>query len=327
MAEGGTVGQVVRVTWIEGERAASSGACGKGVPPPHHNNNGGGEIPGVREVADEPEEFRVIAEFRVLAPDFGTYLKQIMLDEYDFMEEITLAEEVEEAAASKLKHKSSTTATAVAGAGKILAPAGGGGAATTTAAVGRSPSPSTSPSSSTSDSPNGSMVSSASAEADVMQTQTAAIHSPHHHSGGGVHGAGDPATTPTAESKHLTEGLRVAATVVSAAAMTTKETDKDDRKAPIMPVESDGAGHGVTAREINPHGAAGAGARSIPRSTPSQSSSAAPASSPVWTSSRLAVAPEESGSEEDDDEEDEELEEDEEDLEDEDLVLQAMIKT
>lgn len=75
-SQGGTRGQVVRLTWLEGE--AQRPSCGAATDQP-------GESP-------QPDAYRTIVELRVLAPDFRTYLKQIVKDEYDFMEEIAVEE-------------------------------------------------------------------------------------------------------------------------------------------------------------------------------------------------------------------------------------------
>lgn len=118
---GGVVGQVVRLTWMEGARRVPRTRPPTSLPSiseddvlrgsslssssPHTNVTGptaatavggGGEKKGTE--ANECEtcekhvqafgERRIIAEFRVVAPDLGTFLKNMMLEEYGFLEEV-----------------------------------------------------------------------------------------------------------------------------------------------------------------------------------------------------------------------------------------------
>lgn len=112
---GGTVGQVVRLTWMEGIRKSAPAAVAPPPPTVATPSRDGPEPPTDRQSgveargrqptparketkAVEEEERRIIAEFRVIAPDFGTYLTSMMREEYGFLEEVATitAEEEEE---------------------------------------------------------------------------------------------------------------------------------------------------------------------------------------------------------------------------------------
>lgn len=106
----GRVGQVVRLTWIEGVRSARrsryDGGEVRGVvapmkmskaPPPPGTGAAGraAECEVCHHNVQALGEKRIIAEFRVIAPDFGTYLKTLMLEEYAFLEEVAESNEEE----------------------------------------------------------------------------------------------------------------------------------------------------------------------------------------------------------------------------------------